>query len=106
MNLMMRRRKAEFGTSRREARARTLRQLARLRQGFVGCFLCGCSPAGAEPEPAPPPALPAPVANNAVAAVRTADGWALFSFLGIDSTRAWDGVTTASYRWDLGAPPP
>ena len=43
-----------------------------------------------------------PVANNAVAAVETSAGWSIFSFLGIDSTKLWSGVTTASFRWDSG----
>ncbi len=45
-----------------------------------------------------------PVANNAVAAVETSAGWSVFSFLGIDSTKLWSGVTTASFRWDVGSP--
>lgn len=54
-------------------------------------------------EPAPAPPLPLPVANNAVAASETADGWALFSFLGIDGTRGREGITTAAFRWTLGS---
>ena len=46
------------------------------------------------------PRLPQPVSNNAVAAVGTADGVSVFSFLGIDSTKVWSGVTNAAYRWD------
>ncbi|WP_419165642.1 Kelch repeat-containing protein [Candidatus Palauibacter sp.] len=57
---------------------------------------------GSEAE-SPPPRLPMPVANNAVAALETSAGWSVFSFLGIDSTKLWSGVTTASFRWDLGA---
>jgi len=49
------------------------------------------------------PPLPDPVSNNAVAAVETADGASVFSFLGIDSTRAWDGVVNAAYRWTVSA---
>lgn len=49
------------------------------------------------------PALPFPIANNAVAAVRTPDGSALFSFLGIDSTRAWNGRLAVALRWDVGS---
>ena len=52
---------------------------------------------------APPPPLPIPIANNAVAAVETADGWALFSFLGIDGTRRREGITTAAFRWTVGS---
>ncbi len=50
------------------------------------------------------PPLPFPVANNAVAAVQTVDGPAVFSFLGIDSTKAWDGRSSAVLRWDVDAP--
>lgn len=53
-------------------------------------------------EAVPPPPLPMPVSNNAVAAAETADGWALFSFLGIDDTRRREGITTAAFRWTLG----
>jgi hypothetical protein len=49
------------------------------------------------------PRLPTPLANNAVAAVRTPDGPAVFSFLGIDSTKAWDGRPPIALRWDLGS---
>lgn len=49
------------------------------------------------------PSLPRPVANNAVAAVVTETGPAVFSFLGMDTTRAWDGVTSAAFRWNTGA---
>ncbi|MGD8322184.1 MAG: kelch repeat-containing protein [Gemmatimonadota bacterium] len=48
------------------------------------------------------PPLPSPVTNNAVAAVRTDSGVSVFSFLGMDSTKAWGGVTGAAYRWDVG----
>ena len=48
------------------------------------------------------PRLPQPITNNAVAAV-TIDGvTSVFSFLGLDSTKAWSGVTNAAYRWDVG----
>jgi len=46
------------------------------------------------------PDLPQPVTNNAVAAVRTETGMAVFSFLGLDSTKLWSGVTDAAYQWD------
>ena len=48
------------------------------------------------------PRLPAPVANNAVAAVSGQGGISVLSFLGIDSTKVWSGVTNAAYRWDFG----
>jgi N-acetylneuraminic acid mutarotase len=49
------------------------------------------------------PKLPQPITNNAVAAV-TVDGvTSLFSFLGMDSTKVWSGVTSSAYRWDIGS---
>jgi N-acetylneuraminic acid mutarotase len=36
--------------------------------------------------------------------VETDDGVAVFSFLGMDSTKVWSGVTNAAYRWDVGSP--
>ncbi|NJD19015.1 MAG: hypothetical protein FIA95_07005 [Gemmatimonadetes bacterium] len=78
---------------------------------LAGLVVAGC---GAPPVPEredPPavvwkagPPLPAPVTNNAVAAVGTGTGVAVFSFLGLDSTKVWSGVTNASYRWDVGSP--
>lgn len=47
------------------------------------------------------PSLPQPIANNAVAAVELEGEVSVFSFLGIDSTKAWDGVTNSAYRWDV-----
>ncbi|MFQ5742995.1 MAG: Kelch repeat-containing protein [Acidobacteriota bacterium] len=47
------------------------------------------------------PRLPAPVANNAVAAVAGQGGVTVLSFLGMDSTKVWSGVTNAAYRWDF-----
>jgi len=52
----------------------------------------------------PPPDLPFAVANNAVVSVPTPDGAVVFSFLGIESTKRWDGVTRAAFRWDEGTP--
>lgn len=77
--------------------------------GTVALALAAC--AGGEADvPAERPAvwrqgprLPAPVANNAVAALRGRDGIAVMSFLGIDSTKSWSGVTDAAYRWDFGS---
>jgi hypothetical protein len=43
------------------------------------------------------------VANNAVAAVSGQGGITVLSFLGIDSTKVWSGVTNAAYRWDFGS---
>ena len=70
---------------------------------------CGAPPVPERDEPpavvwkAGPP-LPAPVTDNAVAAVDTEGGVAVFSFLGLDSTKAWSGATNAAYRWDVGSP--
>ncbi len=47
------------------------------------------------------PPLPQPVTNNAVAAVETPAGVSVFSFMGLDSTKTWRGVTDATYRWDV-----
>ena len=57
----------------------------------------------APPAWAEAPPLPTPIANNAVAAVRTLDGPAVFTFLGIDSTKAWDGRPSIALRWDVGS---
>jgi len=54
-------------------------------------------------EAVPPPPLPVPISDNAVAAVETRDGWAVFSFLGIDSTRQRGGITNTALRWDVGS---
>jgi len=45
------------------------------------------------------PELPVPVTNNAVAAVETTQGWEVYSFLGLDSTRAWNGVHSKVFRF-------
>lgn len=47
------------------------------------------------------PHLPQPVTNNAVVAVEIAGETSVFSFLGMDSTKTWRGVTNAAYRWDV-----
>ena len=65
---------------------------------------CGTPGNSGDSGPDAPPPLPMPVANNAVAALETSTGWSVFSFLGIDSTKLWSGVTTASFRWDIGSP--
>ena len=48
------------------------------------------------------PPLPRPVSNNAVAAVATSHGPAVFSFLGLDSTVRWNGVVNWTFRWNAG----
>lgn len=47
------------------------------------------------------PPLPIPITNNAVAGVLTPEGHAVFSFLGLDSTKRWDGLTNRAFRWEL-----
>lgn len=48
------------------------------------------------------PDLPAPVTNNAVAAGPIDGRWWAFSFLGVDSTRRWSGITRAAHAWHPG----
>lgn len=48
------------------------------------------------------PPLPEARANNAVAAVQATEGMDVYSFLGLDGTRRWDGVRTDAYRWRVG----
>ncbi len=48
------------------------------------------------------PQLPIPIANNAVVGVHTSSGPAVFSFLGLDSTKRWDGIHSRSFRWNVG----
>lgn len=48
------------------------------------------------------PPLPQPITNNAVAAVEVGDRVSVFTFLGLDSTKIWSGVTNVAYRWDVG----
>jgi N-acetylneuraminic acid mutarotase len=48
------------------------------------------------------PALPRPVSNNAVVALETSSGPAVFSLLGLDSTVRWNGVVNWAFRWNAG----
>jgi len=48
------------------------------------------------------PELPSPTTNNAVVAVNTERGAAVFSFLGLDSTKVWSGIHSRSFRWTIG----
>jgi len=48
------------------------------------------------------PDLPIPTANNAVVATNTPNGPAVFSFLGLDSTKQWDGIHSRAFRWTVG----
>ncbi|GMR13647.1 MAG: hypothetical protein BMS9Abin29_1859 [Gemmatimonadota bacterium] len=49
------------------------------------------------------PLLPHPVTNNAVAFAVVAGEPTAFSFMGLDSTRAWNGVTGAAFSWRVGS---
>lgn len=77
---------------------------------LLGCIAVpACQPGGGRPLPGGQaavwhagPELPVPVTNNAVAAVVTDSGIAVFSFLGMDSTKVWSGVTNRAFRWDTG----
>ncbi len=92
------------GARTRRGRARGSRSGPAWRRLALALGLGGCDAAARPATPTDPPPLPAPVTNNAVAAARSSAGWALFSFMGLDTTKAWDGVTARSYRWDLGRP--
>ncbi|MEJ2240142.1 MAG: kelch repeat-containing protein, partial [Gemmatimonadales bacterium] len=48
------------------------------------------------------PELPIATANNAVVATNTPSGPAVFSFLGLDSTKRWDGIHSRAFRWIVG----
>ena len=50
------------------------------------------------------PELPAPVTNNAVAARSDGERVTIYSFLGLDSTKTWSGVTNRVFRWEVGTP--
>ncbi len=50
------------------------------------------------------PALPAPITNNAVAARSDGDRVTVYSFLGLDSTKRWSGVSSRVFRWEVGTP--
>lgn len=65
----------------------------------LSAAVAGCH--AAEPRQVPP-SLPRPITNNAVAAVGTSGGTAVFSFLGLDASKRWEGITRAALRWDTG----
>ena len=48
------------------------------------------------------PPLPVPVTNNAVAAWTDGARTTVYSFLGLDSTKAWNGVTNRAFEWAIG----
>lgn len=70
--------------------------------GFPDARAGGPAPRALADAPVPPP-LPRPLANNAVVALQTRRGWAVFSFLGIDSTRHREGISDDAFRWDVGS---
>jgi N-acetylneuraminic acid mutarotase len=45
------------------------------------------------------PSLPIALSNNSVVALSLSTGPAVFSFLGIDSTKRWHGITNRAFRW-------
>ncbi len=51
-----------------------------------------------------PPDLPLAVTNNAVAGGRAGDRSVWYSMMGIDSTKAWSGISTRAFRWTDGDP--
>ena len=67
----------------------------------MGMILCLC--AGIIQVPAPQwtsaPPLPVPITNNAVAASVSNGRTSVYSFLGLDSTKTWSGVTNRAFRW-------
>ncbi len=50
------------------------------------------------------PPLPAPVTNNAVAAWSDGTTTTVYSFLGLDSTKVWSGLTNRAFAWTVGGP--
>ena len=47
------------------------------------------------------PPLPVPVTNNAVAAWSHGARTTVYSFLRLDSTKAWNGVTNRAFEWTI-----
>ena len=56
--------------------------------------------APAAPARAQPPGLPLAVTNNAVAEIASGPHRGIYSFLGLDSTKRWSGVTTRAFVVD------
>jgi len=50
------------------------------------------------------PSLPISVTNNAVAAGSESGTAVVYSFLGLDSTKLWSGISNRAFRWKLGTP--
>lgn len=61
--------------------------------------VAGCTPARDAPPPVArdTPALPVAVTNHAVAAGIVGGRWQLFAMLGVDSTKAWSGITRRAW---------
>lgn len=55
------------------------------------------------PATAPVPALPIPLSNNAVATVVRPDGFALFSFFGLEAGKTWRDVSRRAYGYDAAS---
>ena len=49
------------------------------------------------------PRLPQPIANNAVAVAVVDGDPTVFSFMGLDDTRAWSGVASHAFSWRVGS---
>ncbi len=49
------------------------------------------------------PPLPQSLTNNAVAVTMVAGEPTVFSFMGLNSTRRWNGVTNAAFSWRVGS---
>ncbi len=47
--------------------------------------------------------LAKPISNNAVAAAKTADGWQLFSFNGLQPGKDWQAVSNLAMQYDLSS---
>ena len=71
-----------------------------LRSGEIGIASADPAPvtAGRWTDVSP---LPTPLTNNAVAAVTLADGLRLFSFLGLDTTKAHTGITRRTFAYEV-----
>lgn len=79
---------------------------------LLGALLAACAGTAGQGEPdasspAEPtwergPDLPRPVANNAVVGLDLGEESHVYSFLGIDTTKRWDGVGSGAYRWVVG----
>ncbi len=66
---------------------------------LAGAGLFACTPEISRPIPIiQGPALPQPVSNNAVAGLRTGQGFHLFSFMGLGGGSAWNNVGSAAWH--------